>query len=160
MRAFQFPLQTVLDVRKHREDTAQQGFVNLQKQLNHAERRLRQLRGLLEEAEKTACVEDIHVHALINFDCYQQRMTERIYRQEKLRDNLRTEVEAARRELMEACRERQTLELLRENRQQEHRRTAAKRENQALDEAGTLGYNRRDDVFRLSYKVPDPLEAG
>jgi flagellar FliJ protein len=161
MKAFQFPLQTVLDVRKHREDEAQQRFVALQKQLNEARRRLRQLQTLLQDAEQTACTDDVHVHSLINFDGYQRRMTERIRRQETLCENLQTEVNAARRQLMEACRERQTLELLRKNQHDEHRRTAAKLESQALDEAGTLGYNRDDDdVFTLSYRVSDPLEAG
>ena len=160
MKAFQFPLQTVLDVRKHREDTAQQRFVALQKQLNQAQRRLKQLRALLNNAEQTACVDDVEVHALINFDCYQRRMTKRIHRQKTLCESLKAEVEEARRELMEACRDRQTLELLRENHHQEHRQEAAKLESQALDEAGTMGYNRQDDTFALRYRVSNPLEAG
>lgn len=161
MEAFQFPLQTVLDVRKHREDTAQQRFVTLQKQLNQAQRRLQQLHALLEDAEDTACAEDTYVHALINFDCYQRRLMERIRRQEELCENLQADVEAARRELMEASRKRQSLETLRDNRHQEHRQKAAKLESQALDEAGTLGYNRdEDDIFALNYRVSNPLEAG
>lgn len=161
MEAFHFPLQTALDVRKHQEEAAQQRFVLAQKQYTEARRHLKYLRRLLQNAEASAYEDEraVDVHALINFDGYQRQMLQRIRRQEQLCEQAQAELDAARCALMEASRERQTLDRLRENSHEDYQRAAAQLESKALDEAGTLGYNRTSGSDPLSFGGPNPFEA-
>lgn len=161
MEAFHFPLQTALDVRKRKEEAAQQRFVLAQKQYTEAQRHLQHLRRLLANAETTARRDGqaVDVHALINFDGYQRQMEERIRRQEQVCQQAQTELEAARCELMEASRERQVLDRLKENSHDDYRQAAAQLESRALDEAGTLGYNRTSGLPPLSFGATNPFEA-
>ncbi len=171
MKSFEFPLQTALKVRKRNQDLAHRKFAAAQGQYHAAENQLRHYQRLLGLAEQTAQAagrDDVDVMALLDYDAYRRRMAQLIDEQAERCRQLREAVSQARRGLMEACRERQTLQRLRENHYQEYLRELAGTETRTLDEAGTMAYNSRYNGLAavsiagaplLELKAPDPLEA-
>ncbi len=163
MKSFEFPLQTALKVRKRNQDLAHRKFATAQRQYHAAENQLRHYQRLLSLAEETAQAagqDDVDVMVLLDYDGYRRRMAQLMNDQSERCEQLRSAVSQARRGLMEACRERQTLQMLRENHYQEYLRELAASESRALDEVGTMAYNsRQDDLLTLELAAPDPLEA-
>ena len=163
MKSFEFPLQTALKVRKRNQDLAHRKFAVVQRQYHAAENQLRHYQRLLSLSEDTAQAagqDDVDVMVLLDYDGYRQRMTQLINEQSERCEQLRSALSQARRGLMEACRERQTLQMLRENHYHEYLRELAGSESRALDEVGTMAYNsRQDDLLALELRATDPLEA-
>jgi len=163
MKSFEFPLQTALKVRKRNQDLAHRKFAAVQREYYAAENQLRHYQRLLSLAEETAQAagqDDVDVMVLLDYDGYRRRMAQLISEQSERCEQLRSAVSQARRGLMEACRERQTLQMLRENHYHEYLREVAGSESRALDEVGTMAYNsRQDDVLTLELGATDPLEA-
>lgn len=164
MKAFEFPLQTALDLRQRKQDAAHRHFAVLQRDHRAAEAQLHAYHRVLARAEDTArhaAVDDVDVVALLNNDGYRRRMAQLIEEQAELCQSLRIELAQARRTLMEACRSRQTLLLLRETNRGEYLRQVAAIEGRALDEVGTSAHIfRHDKPLVQEVAAGDPLEAG
>jgi flagellar export protein FliJ len=162
MKAFDFPLQTALDVRQRKQDAAHREFAALQRDHRAAESQLHSYHRVLARAEVTArhaAVDDVDVIALLNYDGYRRRMAELIEDQSELCQGLRVELSQARRRLMEACRSRQTLILLRESNHGEYLRQVAAIEGRALDETGTIAHVFNHDKPLVQQISGGPLEA-
>ncbi len=164
MKAFEFPLQTALKVRQRNQDLAHGRFAAVQREYGTAESRLRHYQRLLSMAEQTAQAvarDDVDVIALLNYDGYKRRMAQLIGEQTESCDQLRAELSEARRHLMEACRDRQTLQMLRETHYQEYLRELTAAESRSLDEAGTMAFAANDDnPLTFGFGTTNPLEAG
>ena len=164
MKAFEFPLQAALKLRRHRQDLAHRRFAVLQSQYNSAHDQLRHYQRLLSLAEQTAQSAgeaDVDVVALLNYDVYRRRMTEQIDEQSELCRRLRGELTQARRDLMEACREQQRLQILRDSHYEQYCRELAALENKQLDEAGVQAWHMRGSgSLALNLSAPEPRDAG
>jgi flagellar protein FliJ len=164
MKAFEFPLQTALDLRQRRQDDAHREFAALQREYHAAEAQLQRYHQIVARAEdstRNAAVDDVDVIALLNYDGYRRRMADLIQHQSELCQGLRTELAQARRTLMEACRSRQTLALLRETNYGEYLHRVAAGESRALDEAGTIAHVfKHHKPFVQQVATSNPLEAG
>jgi flagellar FliJ protein len=164
MKAFEFPLQTALTVREHKQDEAHLRFAAIQRDYNRAADQLRHYHDLMAKADHTArsvVEQDIDVMVMLNHDAYRRRMQQLISRQTEICSGLRTQLSDARTALMEACRERQTLEKLRERRREEYQAQVAAEESHAIDEAGTMGYIfKQDTPLGVDFQaMGPPLEA-
>jgi len=164
MKAFEFPLQTALKVREHEQDEAHLRFAAVQRDYNRAEDQLRHYYDLMQRADDTARAagdDSIDVMVMLNHDVYRRRMTQFISQQTEVCSALRMELSQARTELMEACRERQTLEKLRETRYDEYLDEVSTEESRAMDEAGTMGYIfKQDTPLGVDFQaMGPPLEA-
>lgn len=164
MKAFEFPLQAALKLRRHHQDLAHRRFAGLQSQYDTAHRQLRHYQKLLSLAEQTAQTAgeaDVDVVALLNYDVYRRRMTQQIGEQSDLCRRLRTELTQARQELMEACREQQRLQVLRDSHHEQYCRELAALEGKELDEAGTQAWHLREGgSLALNLNDPEPRDAG
>jgi len=163
MKVFEFPLQAALKMRERTEDAVRRKFASVQRQCAEAESHLHHYQKLLAMAEQTARSvgdQSMDIHTLVNCDGYRQRMSRMIQDQEELCQEFRQEVSDARRALMEACRARQTLQILRENQYQNYLGQVARLESRALDQIGTLAYNHNEDgLLAGNFKRIRPLEA-
>ena len=164
MKAFEFPLQTALKVRELRQDEAHLRFAAIQRDYNRAEDQLRHYHDLMLRADETARAateRDLDVMVMLNHDVYRRRMTQLINQQTEICSSLRAELSHARTALMEACRDRQTLEKLRETRYEEYLGQVTTEENHAIDEAGTMGYIfKQDTPLGVDFRtMGPPLEA-
>jgi flagellar export protein FliJ len=164
MKAFEFPLQTALKVRELKQDEAHLRFAAIQRDYNRAEDQLRHYHDLMLRADETARAateRDIDVMVMLNHDVYRRRMTQLISQQTEICSSLRTELSHARTALMEACRDRQTLEKLRETRYEEYLGQVTIEESHAIDEAGTMGYIfKQDTPLGVDFQtMGPPLEA-
>jgi flagellar export protein FliJ len=103
----------------------------------------------------------VDVVSLLNYDVYRRRMTEQIDEQSELCRRLRGELTQARRDLMEACREQQRLQILRDSHYEQYCRELAALENKQLDEAGVQAWHMRGSgSLALNLSAPEPRDAG
>ncbi len=162
MKQFEFPLQAALRVREQKQDAAHRKFASAQRDYNAATEQLRSYHQILARAQRTAnnnSSNTVDVLTLLNFDGYRRKMSELIQDQTERCMSLRSDLARARRELMEACRERQTLETLRDNCQEEYTQELLHAENRELDEAGQMSFAlAKDNPFSFSYSET-PMEA-
>ncbi len=137
-RAFRFRLDRLLALRRRKRDLAERKLVRARGQVSAQERRIREL--LDEEAAAADSLRGLSVSAL---DLGELRLHEgyrdllrnrRVREGELLAKRVKAE-EECRRELLEALKEVQVLERLRERRQRAWRVEFDRREREAFDEA-------------------------
>lgn len=142
MPRFRFPLQPVLDLRQREEDAKQKVVAEIDRERRRIEDGLRRRQRAISEAR-----EDVRTGLVGALDPQGLR-TQANASMSLMRDAQRTvlelagihrRLERARAELRDAARRRRALELLRERREGEWRRSIDRREQAAIDE---LSMNR------------------
>jgi flagellar FliJ protein len=148
MRKFKFSLEPVLDHRERIEEEKQQIFAARRRELQDAEHELARLNGdfrrfstTLREEHARLSTEELRWHyAHLEF------LDRCITMQHAVISQRRAAVDRARRELVEASKERKVMEKLKDKRFEEHQTLEASLEQKELDDA-----NNRRFVPRLSY---------
>ncbi len=136
-----FRLQSVLDYRKIKEDTAQKSFLicieerrTLTEKMEEGQRELRRLFEKLDERKRNGIVLS---EMMLFEDCIVSKKS----RLNDIRNNIETlssKIQEKRRQLVEARQEKRVLEILKESRQEEERKNDLKRECMLLDEIAVL----------------------
>ena len=116
MAKFIFKLQSVLNLRKQKEDSIKNELANATRKLEAEKRKLSELETMLEDTvrefnEKT---KKTTVHELIEFNEYLSLLNSRIKTQKENVNNAAQYVDTVREELVKAVKERKILEKLRE----------------------------------------------
>jgi flagellar FliJ protein len=148
MRKFKFSLEAVLDHRERIEDDKQQIFAARQRELQDAEQELARLNGDFKRFS-TALRED---HARLSTEelrwhyAHLEFLDRCITMQHAVISQRRAAVDRARRDLVEASKDRKVMEKLKDKRFEEHRAMEASLEQKELDDA-----NNRRFVPRPAY---------
>jgi flagellar FliJ protein len=139
MRRFVFSLQKVLEYRQRLEEQAIRAFAEAQAQLMHEQAVLHKL--LIEREEclrRSHRCQHLSVELLAVEQTYLSALEERIARQRQRVAEAEKVLEEKRQALIEAQRERKTLERLREKQYEEWRQEWLRTEQKALDELATV----------------------
>lgn len=138
MTEFRFPLQQLLDLRSRTEDAARQRLCQRRQESQEQAFVLEQIRGSHEAAASAALGNDsLPAAALLNRSLHQQRLREALAGQQQVLAQCQ-EAEAQQREaLLEANRDRQVVDRLRERQCAAYRSDCQRRESKELEEAGT-----------------------
>lgn len=140
MSRFRFRLQPVLDARLRAEETRRRELAEVEGERQELENRLRRRQTAITEARSevvdslvgTIRVDDLRAHA--NASLAEMRDAQRTVLELA---GVHRRLETARSALAEAARERRAIELVKERRFEEWRRTLDRREQAALDELTT-----------------------
>jgi flagellar FliJ protein len=143
MAKFVFKLQSVLNLRKQKEDSIKNELANAMKKLEAEKRKLSELETMLEDTvrefnEKT---KKTTVHKLIEFNEYLSLLNSRIKEQKENVNNAVQYVDKVREELVKAVKERKILEKLRERQFEEFLLEQKKLEQKTNDEIVSYNYN-------------------
>ncbi|MDR5704205.1 MAG: flagellar FliJ family protein [Armatimonadota bacterium] len=145
MKRFQFPLQTLLDVRSRREELCAQRLAEAQRLVREQERLVQELRTIFAEGrlalrralEEGAGVEEILLHLE-----HIQRLEVHLARAEACLLELKAKEEETRKEFLEARRARRVVERLRERRWASYLQEVHREEGKFLDEVAIAAKNR------------------
>jgi flagellar protein FliJ len=139
MSTFQFRMATLLRLREATRDErrahlaeAQRADAELQSQLTQVGDELRRLQH---ECRKTAGPGTVDVPRLIEVDRYMAELRAQESQLQQQRQTLAEEIDRRREAVLEADRDVQSLEKLRDRQLQAHRQEEERRENKRLDEA-------------------------
>ncbi|NMA34211.1 MAG: flagellar export protein FliJ [Clostridiaceae bacterium] len=143
MAKFIFKLQSVLNLRKQKEDSIKNELANATRKLEAEKRKLSELETMLEDTvrefnEKT---KKTTVHELIEFNEYLSLLNSRIKTQKENVNNAAQYVDKVREELVKAVKERKILEKLRERQFEEFLLEQKKLEQKTNDEIVSYNYN-------------------
>lgn len=146
MAKFIFKLQSVLNLRKQKEDSIKNELANATRKLEAEKRKLSELETMLEDTvrefnEKT---KKTTVHELIEFNEYLSLLNSRIKTQKENVNNAAQYVDKVREELVKAVKERKILEKLRERQFEEFLLEQKKLEQKTNDEIVSYNYNEND----------------
>lgn len=143
MAKFIFKFQSVLNLRKQKEDSIKNELANATRKLEAEKRKLSELETMLEDTvrefnEKT---KKTTVHELIEFNEYLSLLNSRIKTQKENVNNAAQYVDKVREELVKAVKERKILEKLRERQFEEFLLEQKKLEQKTNDEIVSYNYN-------------------
>ena len=145
MRKFQFKLQTVLKHRKFKEDRLQAELGELRREEAREVARLTQLRAQLEDA-CAAIVDGLDrnepADELERRDEYAKAKRDDVKVQELTLDAVHARVEAKRAEVIEAMKQREVLETLRDKQERAYVYECARAEQNQLDADASVRYAR------------------
>jgi len=146
MATFHFPLQRLLELRRAAEEQARCALAGSQRATVGQQAVLDAYRALYHEAARRACADTGRLEdrgLLVNNGLHAAHARQQALAQEiRLRDCQRREADC-RQQLLAAGREREVVDQLREARWQQYLAARARREQQWLDEAGSLVYQAR-----------------
>ena len=146
MRKFRFKLQTVLELRQAEEDRLLTELGALRREEAAEIDRLRQLRTQLRaacDAMEDAVAKNAPVVELARCDEYAKAKRDDVKVQELTLEGVRARAEAKRVELVEAMKDRQVLESLKNKQEREHILVQAGLEQKQLDDLASVRYARR-----------------
>ena len=146
MRKFRFKLQTVLDQRQAREERLLGELGELRREETREFDRLCRLKGELAaacDAVGEALRTRSDVGEVKRRDEYAMAKSDDVKVGELTLQGVRKKVEAKRLEVVEAMKDRQVLESLRDRKEREHVLAQARAEQKQLDEMASLRYARR-----------------
>lgn len=144
MKGFRFRLESVLTIRRHKEDALQCQLADSRRALE-----LEKARRDLLEAERLSQVErlagyqtpgSLDLDRLCREVDYQTVLEHRIVEKERLVEDLGVQVEADRQAVLAASRDRKALEKLRETLLLSFAREQSRKEQKASEEAATIRY--------------------
>ena len=145
MKAFRFRLQTLLELRQAKEDRLMGDLAELRREEARELSRLHRL----ESRHASACekvreglVDGASIEEIERRDEYAKALRDDIRVQELTLEAVRKGVEAKREELVEAMKERQLIESLRDKRERAYLVTQAAIEQKQLDETTSVRYAR------------------
>lgn len=147
MIRFQFRLQRVLELRKRKEEEKERELAHLKKMLNEAEEFLEELKT--ESAKISDTIGHLHendqhsldVAELMRYYNYLERMQYEIRSQIDAIETIIVNINRKRAELIEASKERQIIEKLKENKYKKFKTYVDQWENRFIDEMGTVNFN-------------------
>ncbi len=140
MPRFRFPLQPVLDLRQREEDARQKAVAELDQERRRIEDGLRRRQRSIAEARddvRTGLIGPIDPQGLRSQANASLSLMRDAQRTVLELAGIHRRLELARSELQEAARRRRALELLRDRRETEWRRSIDRREQAAIDELAT-----------------------
>ncbi len=146
MRAFRFPLQRVLDARKHREDLRKKQLAAA-KEAELAEKE--RLRLLERDSEQLRSELGCHVGRVVKASemamlyAYSRRLDRDLAQQEEVARQAAEQVAQKREELLASTKEKKVLEKLKERMRDRHEIEAGREEQAHLDEVAARLYARK-----------------
>ncbi len=145
MKRFQFKLQAVLDHRKAIEDRLQVEFGELKREEARELAKLIKLKDELDAARKSlasAQSANASVDELSRRDEYLKAKRDDVRLQELTLEAVQAKVEAKRREVVAAMKDRKVLEALRDKQEQEYLQAVARAEQKELDDTASVRHAR------------------
>lgn len=147
MIRFQFRLQRVLELRKRKEEEKERELAHLKKMLNEAEEFLEELKN--ESSKVSEAIGRLHqnerqsldMQELLRYYDYLERMQRDIVSQIDAIETIIVNINRKRQELVEASKERQIIEKLKENKYKKFKDYVDQWENRFIDEMGTVNFN-------------------
>ncbi|MBP3284523.1 MAG: flagellar export protein FliJ [Clostridia bacterium] len=142
--AFQFRFQSILDVKIRLEDLKKAKFGEANEELRIQTEKLSVLvneQNFQYESMKEKNKKGVTPKDLIVYNNYMNRLKQAIEIQKKVIEKAKDAVEFARRELVEAAKERKKFETLKEKKLEEYWEEYYKKEQTALDEIVSYKYN-------------------
>lgn len=149
MKKFQFKLQTLLEQRKAKEDRLLGELAELRREEAGELVRLVRLKDELDAARQgmaSAHARSAPVEELAQRDEHMKAKRDDVRLQELTLKAVQDRVEAKRRELVTAMKDRKVLEALRDRQEQEYLRECARAEQNTLDEIASVRYAREDKL--------------
>jgi len=143
-RGFRFRLDAALQQRARQEQTLQIALANALQIQTSVQYALDQMRRQLAAAQQDTTAPgsvfglEQRMHLLLHVD----RANRHVHQQQLLVQQRAQEVQSVHQQLIQASARRRALERLREHQQEEYARDQQRRENNELDEQGTLRYAR------------------
>ncbi len=138
-KAFKFPLQKILDIRKSLEERKAIELSQAKTELKRQQEKLENLNRIKQEALKTAIEKQVETKNLtvndlkLNSD-YVDQISQQINGQLKNVDKTESEVEKKREDLLTAAREKKAVEKLKEKKLDSYRRKKTKKDNKLESE--------------------------
>lgn len=148
MKKFVFPLEGVLNFKKHREDMLLQELARLELREREAEVILAGLKGTYECTQgelRSLQRDEIDLPEVQLTRAFLAGLGKRIQSQTELLAEIRGEVADCRDRVIAASQERQTLERLKEKSLEEYWKQYWQEEQKFIDEVGNIGFNRKSD---------------
>jgi flagellar protein FliJ len=145
MKKFRFKLQTVLDQRQIKEDQYLAELAKARQQEAAEILKLEDLKTKLKQVCKSienAFKDNLDISELERWNSYAEATRDDIKVQELTLKTVREIVEQKRQDLVEAMKEKQVLETLRDKQEQQYLKVAATAEQTILDEMASLKYLR------------------
>lgn len=143
MVAFQFSLQKALDMRARAEDTARDELFTSQREVSNQTSRLARLIEQHDHAIAHFASGDFNATLFVNHSHYLTSLRQRVLAQQEIVQRWRQREEADRKTLLQAARQRQVLERLKQQRYEQHVMEQTRREEKHLQEAGTMAHIRK-----------------
>jgi len=146
LRGFMGTIESLLNLKRWNEDEAKQRFAIVLKELAVEEKRLLGLEESYEEAGhrfEEASGELIDIDEIKKLNAYLEHLVRGITRQKKAIELKEVQVEAARKALQEASKEKKTFEKLDEKQKKRRRKEAQKKEQIGTDEHAGIGHDRK-----------------
>lgn len=147
MRKFAFSLESVLDLKRRREEALLEELAKRVRSANAAEEALKELREQRRRAQaewRKLLRGRIEVEKVRSAQDYVAWLDGRIERQRTVVQRLQDEVRLCRQQVVAASQERKALERLRERQWEAHQREYRREEQAFLDELATQGYARQE----------------
>lgn len=145
---FQFPFGKLLEIRARAEDVARKQFAEAQRAVDEANRELAEMYAAIDRSRSSSHELALNGGAdparLVQNDAFVLGQGVLIERKRSVIRELMSIAEAAQAALVEAAKERKTLEKLRERRLNEWKAAVKKREIKRLDELATTRHGRLD----------------
>jgi len=145
MKRFRFKLQAVLDHRKAVEDRLQAELGEIKREEARELAKLIRLKDELDAARKgllSAQAANATVDDLARRDEYLKAKRDEVRLQELTLEAVQAKVEAKRREVVAAMKDRKVLETLRDKQEQEYLQTVARAEQKELDDTASVRHAR------------------
>lgn len=140
------PLESLLNIKRWKEDEAKNRFAILLKELSVEEKRLHDLE---EQYNSTSKKLDRNTDELVNIDEirklneYLEHLLIRIHQQKKVIADKEKQVEEARRSLVEASKEKKIFEKLDEKQKSAFKKESKRKEQVGTDEHAVTGHHRK-----------------
>jgi flagellar FliJ protein len=144
---FVFQLQSVLDYRKNIEEKILNDFSEKKRELKEERLKLKNLveeRANLIEALRKMQGRQVHAEDIATLVSYVEQVREEEKKQKKVIAQLKEQLEAKRKELLEAVKKRKVMETLRERHLEEYEFDMRALEQKNSDEMSVLMYGRRE----------------
>lgn len=145
MKKFRFKLQTLLDQRKSKEDALLAELGDLRREEAEEMMRLAHLQAQLDNAISEiakALGRNAHPGEITRWDTYAKATRDDIKVQELTIDVIRARVEEKRTEVVDAMKDRQVLEALRDKQEHAYIMEQERKEQNSLDEIASVRYAR------------------
>ncbi len=141
MRGFNFRLDSVLKLRRHREESLQRRLADLQRTLDQETARLKSIEDERRiQVERLATQQEtgpLDVHSLWLSSSYLMELELRLQHQARLVDALNKDVADAREAVIRASQDKKALETMREGLLQTYEKEATRKEQKVADEVAT-----------------------
>ncbi|MBO8127198.1 MAG: flagellar export protein FliJ [Firmicutes bacterium] len=145
MRKFTFTLESVLQVKYRLEERVRAELADTQSRLVEAQqalRRLSQEKGRHQKEMVRIQQGALDIGSLLLAQDYLAQLNRRIQDQQEVIAQIEAELDRKREELVEAQRERKSLEILKDKQWQEYQKAVQREEQLFLDEVAAIRYGR------------------